>query len=117
MQHAHFGISLSRDQARLRSVSIDALRRVRDLRESNPCLPRARSSGFTARASRSPFLLLLLPFRVSFARERYIIQPRRLVSQGSDDGHALAGANSEGDLAASENSVKKSFFYYSEIIK
>ena len=30
---------------------------------------------------------------------------RRLVSQGSDDGHALAGANSEGDLAASENSV------------
>ena len=27
------------------------------------------------------------------------------MSQGSDDGHALAGANSEGDLAASENSV------------
>ena len=27
------------------------------------------------------------------------------MSQGSDDGHALAGANSEADLAASENSV------------
>ena len=30
---------------------------------------------------------------------------RRLETQGSDDGHAVAGANSEGDLAASENSV------------
>ena len=27
------------------------------------------------------------------------------MSLGSDDGHALAGANSERDLAASENSV------------
>ena len=35
---------------------------------------------------------------------------RCLVSQGSDDGHALAGANSEGDLAASENSVIIIFF-------
>ena len=30
---------------------------------------------------------------------------RHLVSQGSDDGHAPAGESSEGDLAASENSV------------
>ena len=37
---------------------------------------------------------------------------RRLVSQGSDDCHAPAGAISEGDLAASENSVinKKNMF-------
>ena len=27
------------------------------------------------------------------------------MSQGSDDGHALTGATSEGDLAASEDSV------------
>ena len=32
------------------------------------------------------------------------------MSQGTEDGHALAGANSEGNLAASENSVLKSFF-------
>ena len=33
------------------------------------------------------------------------IGARHLVSQGSDDGHALAGAISDGDLALSENSV------------
>ena len=40
-----------------------------------------------------------------FDSRRSLARARRLVSQGSEDGHALAGANSEGDLAASENSV------------
>ena len=35
---------------------------------------------------------------------------RHPVSQGSNDDHAQAGANSEGDLAASENSVINIFF-------
>ena len=34
-----------------------------------------------------------------------MIWARRLVSQGSDDDHALTGAYSEGGLAASKNSV------------
>ena len=41
------------------------------------------------------------------ARRRVAKGARRLVSQGSGDGHALARANSEGDPAASENSVIK----------
>ena len=40
----------------------------------------------------------------------YLVVTRRLVSQGSDDGHTPAGANSEGNLAASENSVINIFF-------
>ena len=42
------------------------------------------------------------------------MQTRRLVSQGSDDGHALAGADSDGDLTASENSVIIIFFQNAE---